>query len=1058
MSNKKRVLKLEKIILSFCIILGWPGLANSQNDWENERVTGLNKEPAHASFNYSENQMESLNGTWNFAYFRNPGDVPDNLNSIKWSSIQVPGTWQMQGFGIPIYTNVTYPFDANPPLIKGINGNPVGIYARTFQVRPDWKDKQIAIHFGSVSSAFYIWVNGEMVGYSEDSWSPAEFNITRYLKEGHNNIQLKVFRWSDGSYLEDQDGWRMSGIFRDVFLVAKPEVNIQDFFVKTPFLGTQDAQLKVEVTLANHSDQEASGCELFVQLKDHGQIIKKLNIELEAIEAGKEKKFILESLVTNPQKWSNEQPYLYDVDIFIKNKSGDILENISSKIGFREVKIADNQLFLNGKSILIKGVNRVEHDPFNGKYISKKRMEEEIKLMKQHNINCVRTAHYPADPYFYQLCDEYGILVIDEANVESHGMKYGNESLAKQGLWEKAHVERFEAVIQRDKNHPSVIIWSYGNEAGNGANMLAMQKKAKEIDPDRPTHYHFSDEPHTAEILGGGIMGRGKKNELSRYQSISDLIFIAESDLDRPFLLNEYAHSMGNAMGNLKEYMDVFEKYPSMIGGCIWDWVDQGITKSVEGNSYGNKIKNPEKANQECHQPDGKYFWAYGGDFGDKPNDANFCLNGLLLPDLTLTPKILEVKKVYQNIAFFEKNLPKGLVEVHNKFIFTNLSHYNFSWEILENGIGVQKGELADLNIMPGKTGLMHIPFNRLTFSSEKEYILTISAHEKLATRWAPAEFEIAWEQFILQPFTFTENVKGANSKISSEKSGNNLIIKSGSTTVDFDLKQGNIRTLSKSNQELIKNGPAVIFWRAPIDNDGGYGNLQKGRLAKAWMQAGLDSLETTVQKISIMNETSEEIRIAVTKTNQAKGKDCGFRIMETYRFTSNGQVELKAEIEPFGNLPYTLPRIGYEIQVPDAFQQFSWYGKGPQYSYSDLKQGAKFGQYSGSIDEQFFNFEVPQENGNKSEVRWLSVTNSKGEGIRVCGSQPLNTSIRKFSVMNMSMASHPFDLNKLPYSILNIDYQMGPLGNESCGTAPLEKYWVKPDKCSFTFILEPAK
>ena len=1051
------MVKLKNVILSICIIMGFPELSNSQNDWENELVTSLNKEPAHASFNYSKNQLESMNGTWNFAYFKNPDDVPDNLDSIKWSSIKVPGTWQMQGFGIPIYTNITYPFDANPPFIKGINGNPVGIYERTFQSRSDWKGKQIIIHFGSVSSAFYIWVNGEKVGYSEDSWSPAEFNITRYIKEGTNNIQLKVFRWSDGSYLEDQDGWRMSGIYRDVSLIIKPEINVRDYFVTTPFSGENNALLHVKVSVANQSIHKALGYKLLLKLKDRGKIIQNSELDLETIEPCAEKEFLLESLITNPQKWSHEYPYLYDLEIQINDNTGKLLECLTSEVGFREIKIVGNQLLLNSKPILIKGVNRVEHDPVNGKYIPRKRMEEEIKIMKQHNINCVRTAHYPADPYFYQLCDEYGIIVIDEANVESHGMKYGDESLAKQKSWEKAHVERYEAVIQRDKNHPSVIIWSYGNEAGNGVNMIAMQKKAKELDPDRPTHYHFSDEPHTADILGGGINGRGKKNEFSRYQSISDLIFIAESGLDRPFLLNEYAHSMGNAMGNLEEYMDVFEKYPTLIGGCIWDWVDQGITKSVEGNTYGNKIDNKGKANQECHQPDGNYFWAYGGDFGDKPNDANFCLNGLLLPDLTLTPKILEVKKVYQNISFAELDLPNGLVEVHNKFNFTNLSNYHFRWAIRENGLAVQRGELLDLNIMPGSKGLLKIPFDASTFNPGKEYILTISAHEKSATKWAPAGYEIAWEQFTLQPWTFAKNVDTAIGNISSKKSGDNLIIKSGLTTIVFDLMQGNIRTISKNNQELIKSGPVVNFWRAPIDNDGGYGRLQKGRLAKVWMQAGLDSLETSIQKISILNETSEEIKIAVAKTSQAKEKDCGFRIIESYRFTSNGQVELKAEIEPFGDLPYTLPRIGYEIHVPETYQQFSWYGKGPQYSYSDLKQGAKLGQYSGSVDDQFFNFEVPQENGNKSDVRWLTVTDSKGQGIRISGNQPLNTSIRKFSVMNLSTACHPFELEKLPYSILNIDYLMGPLGNESCGPAPLQKYLVNPERCSFTFTMEPT-
>lgn len=1045
-----------KNILLTSVFLAVAGLTIAQNDWENELVFRINKESAHATFNYSDDQTESLNGTWKFAYYENPEDVPKDLNPAKWSSIQVPGTWQMQGFGIPIYTNITYPFDANPPFIKGINGNPTGIYERTFQVKPDWKDQQIIIHFGSVSSAFYIWVNGQKVGYSQDSWTPAEFNITSYLKDGENTVKLEVFRWSDGSYLEDQDGWRMSGIFRDVFLIAKHEVNIRDFFVKTPFSGKDDALLQVEVNIVNHSSQSVEGYALFAQLKDRGQIIQKLKLDLDNINSGEEKEFNLEALINQPQKWSDEQPFLYDLEILVKGNSGKNIETQTTKIGFREVRIADNQLLLNGKSVLIKGVNRVEHDPVNGKYIPKQRMEQEIKLMKQHNINCVRTAHFPADPYFYQLCDEYGILVIDEANVESHGMKYGAESLAKHTSWEKAHLDRFVNVIQRDKNHPCVIMWSYGNEAGNGINMEAMQKKAKELDPDRPTHYHFSSEPKSADIFGGGFIRGGKPNEASRYHSISDLIFIAESGLNRPFLLNEYAHSMGNGMGNLKEYMDTFEKYPNLIGGCIWDWVDQGLTKSVKGNSYGNKITNPDEANQECHRPDGNYFWAYGGDFGDQPNDVNFCLNGLLLPDLSVTPKILEVKKVYQNIAFSGKDLSKGLLEVRNKFLFTNLSNYLFAWSLLENGIEIQKGDLSGLTINPGETGLLKVPVDPTKFNPGKEYILTISAREKAETLWAPAGYEIAWEQFIIRPWKFDKNSDSSDGKIRSVKSGNSLIVTSGATTIVFDLKQGKVLSISKDNLELVKDGPSPAFWRAPIDNDGGYGKLQKGKLAKSWMNAGLDSLELSKQKINILKNTSDKIVIEVSKTSQAPGKDCGFRIQETYRFFAGGQVELKAEIDPFGDLPYTLPRIGYEIQVPEAYQQFSWYGKGPQYSYSDMQGGTKFGQYSGSVDDQFFNFEVPQENGNKSDMRWLSVTNSSGQGIKVCGLQPLNTSIRKFSVMNLSTACHPFDLVKLPYSILNVDYRLGPIGNESCGTAPLQEYCLKPEHYTFLFFMMP--
>lgn len=1045
---------LIKTLLSFLILIS-SGIVNAQNDWENELITSINKEPAHATINYSEKQTESLNGTWNFAYFQNPDEIPDNLKQVKWSSIEVPGTWETQGHGTPIYTNITYPFDANPPYIKGINGNPTGVYERSFKLNSEWKEQQIFIHFESVSSAFYIWINGQKVGYSQDSWTPAEFNITPFLKEGQNTLRLQVFRWSDGSYLEDQDGWRMSGIFRDVSLIAKPNVNIRDYFINTPFSGTSDALLNLKVQISNLSEKSASGYKLSAKLKDNDKIISSINLNLTGIEPGTEKEFHLESLISNPEKWSNEHPYLYDLEIVLADNSGSILESINTKTGFREIKVSGNQLLLNGKALLIKGVNRVEHDPINGKYIPRERMEAEIVLMKKYNINAVRTAHYPADPQFYELCDRYGILVIDEANIESHGMRYGDESLAKIPSWEKSHVERYENMIQRDKNHPSVIMWSYGNEAGNGVNMQAMQKRAKQIDASRPTHYHFSDEPQTADVLGGGLFKGGKKNAPGRYLSIADLILVGESGFSKPYLLNEYAHAMGNGMGNLKEYMDVFEKYPGLIGGCIWDWVDQGLTKSVGANIYGNKISEPLKANIECHQPDGSYFWAYGGDFGDKPNDANFCLNGLLLPDLSITPKILEVKKVYQNIGFSEKDLSNGLIDVHNKFIFTNLINYGFTWTLLENGIEIQKGELESLNINPGEIISVKIPYDIRKINAGNEYILGISAREKSETAWAHSGYEIAWEQFNIQPWHFDRAFESESEKIRSERKKDNLIIYSGSTVIIFDEKQGNIQSISKNNQEYLKNGPSPSFWRAPIDNDGGYGELQKGRLAQSWMKSGLDRLETSTQKVSLLKNTSTEITIEVAKKCQAPDMDCGFRILETYRFFGSGKILVSSEIEPFGTLPYTLPRIGYEMQIPKNLQQFSWYGRGAQHSYSDKKQGAKFGQYTGTIDEQFFNFPVPQENGNKSDVRWLSVNNSKNEGLKVSGLQALNASIRKYSVMNLSMASHPYELKELPYSILNIDLLQGPIGNESCGTAPLQEYCVKPLKYSFSFLLE---
>ena len=654
---------MDKKIIPLCIGLSVFIIAGAQNDWENESVTSINKESPHATLNYEDDakNITFLNGEWDFACFENPEQVPLDFGSISWNKIQVPGAWQMQGYGKPIYTNIDYPFDANPPFIDGPNGNPVGLYRKEFTIPESWNGKQLFIHFGSVSSAFYIWINGQKVGYSEDSWTPAEFNITSNIKEGLNRVTLQVYRWSDGSYLEDMDDWRMSGIFRDVYIVAKPPVNIRDYFVTTDFLENDHALFKLEVEIENKSSARIKDYSLGFKISDsNGKTLSEK--EMLIPDEGDENNFDLSFLeeVKSPFKWSHESPYLYDLIITLKNGKKEILESIHSKVGFRVISVQGNLLLLNGNALLIKGVNWVENDPVHGKYVPKERLEKEIKLIKQNNINCVRPAVRPADPYFYSLCDQYGLLVIDEANVESHGMWYDEESLAKNESWQKAHVERIEACIQRDKNHPSVIMWSLGNEAGNGINMVAMSRRAKEIDPSRPVTYHFSDLPDAIDIYSGGLIKKGESHTHARYQLLEDLVMIGESDIDKPFLLNEYAHAMGNGMGNLKEYVDLFEKYPSLAGGCIWVWADQGLTLSVSGNIYGSQIEDEDYSNLECHKPGGKYYWAYGGDFKDTPNSGNFCLNGIVFPDLSSTPKLNEVKKVYQNVEITPIDLSKG--------------------------------------------------------------------------------------------------------------------------------------------------------------------------------------------------------------------------------------------------------------------------------------------------------------------------------------------------------------------------------------------------------------
>ncbi|ANQ52466.1 DUF4981 domain-containing protein [Flammeovirga sp. MY04] len=1005
--------------------------AQDQNDWENELMTQQNKEYPHATLFYDDSPqgVTSLNGTWDFAWYQDVSKVPSGAQPHKWSEIQVPGTWQMQGYGTPIYTNIVYPFDKNPPFISGHNGNSVGIYQRELEV--NYKvDNKYYLRFESVSSAFYLWVNDQKVGYSQDSWSPAEFDVSSYLKEGKNTIRLQVFRWSDGSYLEDQDGWRMSGIFRDVFFVEKPEVHLKDFAVNPLLTDKFDGLFNLTISTNKIAKEYTIGYELKdksgkVVLENREEIKKDVGVEKLKIASTK-----FSGQVNQPHLWSHENPYLYQLEIKLFDNNDKVIDEINTNVGFRSIEISDKQeLLLNGKPIIIKGVNVVEHDPIHGKYIPKERIEKTILLLKQNNINTVRTAHYPASPYFYKLCDEYGILVIDEANVESHGMKYGKESLAKQPSWEKAHVERLEAMMERDKNHPCVIMWSFGNEAGNGVNIVAMQKRAKEIDPTRPTHYHSSEKPVSYDTYGGGIWKNGKPHKFGRYHGINDLIHIAEKGLDKPFLLNEYAHAMGNSMGNLQEYMEVFEKYPAMIGGCIWDWSDQGILKSTDGK-YGSALQNIEEANKACLQPNSNYYWAYGGDFGDTPNDGNFCMNGMMLSDLTPTDKTTEVKKVYQNIAF--EKVEENQFRIINKYHETPLSNFDFTWKLIENGLEVDKGSF-DVNTQASESETITLNFK---LEQGQEYFVQFEAHLKQTSAWAEKGHLVAWEEIKLQGDFVNKNVVSKGKvKIQKSKDTSVLAIETSDGTITLDKEKGEIMSIIKNGKTIVDGQFQLSFFRAYIDND----KIKKFR--NDWDAIDFPNLETKVDNF-VVDKSKNEVNITINKTVKAPESKNEFTTLERITIHGNGKIDFEVTANFEGpNKPMTFPRLGYEIKINKEFDKTQWYGKGPGSSYVDRNHGMLTAVYTQNIDEQFVNYVRPQENGNKSEVRWVKLLGE--QSVTFTGEEYLNYSFRKYTTNQLNDANHPYDLKENNFYILNIDFEQGALGNGSCGPVPMKKYFV---------------
>ena len=1028
----------------------------AQNDWENEQVIGINKEPVHATFfplssvhqafsdGMQSEWVQLLNGTWKFNWVPNVAERPmdfykPGFDASVWKDIPVPSCWQMQGFGTPIYTNITYPFDKNPPKIGGPNGNPVGSYIRSFTVPKNWDDREVFIHFDGVSSAFYIWVNGEKVGYSQGSRTPAEFNLTKYLKDSDNKIAMQVFRWSDGSYLEDQDGWRMSGIFRDVYLYATPKTQIQDFFVTTDLdEDYTDAIISAKINLNNYDNKTFKNGSVEFKLMDiDGNEIKvdgELSKTVSTIKPGESQEIVISGNVSNPLKWSHETPNLYKVAISLKNGKGEVNEVVACNTGFREIEIKNREVLLNGKPILFKGVNKVEHNPVLGKQTTPEWLEKEVLLMKQNNINSIRTAHYPHHPYLYDLCDKYGILLLDEANVESHGMRYGKESLAKDPAWEKAHVQRLRSMIQRDKNHPSVVIWSHGNEAGNGVNFVAMNNEAHRLDPTRPTHYHFAELPITSDIIGGWKRGNGPVWQ-GRYLEVFDLYKYEYSDDTRPFILNEYAHAMGNAMGNLQEYMNAFEEVDGLIGGHIWDWVDQGILQKTE---------------------DGKEWYAYGGDFGDTPNDKNFCLNGIVLPNLGITPKLMEVKRVYQNIGF-KLNDKKGSLTITNKNQYVSLKGVTFFWQILENGNVVKNGSLK-AEVKPGPAENINIPIADFKFKKDKEYLLNISAKLNNKTSWCEAWHEIAFDQFVLKEWDFTPKVLKSHLEMTTTNSDAGVEIRGNDFSFRFDKKSGLISEYKVAGENLIKQGPTLNVWRAPTDNDGSYWpDGTNKRQCKLWLNAGLKDMISHLKGFEMANSDASKTTFVATYEMKNDDKSSGFNYEVKYAVFADGHFSMDTKVQPIGELP-NLPRLGFQLILPNAFNYFEWYGRGPQESYNDRKVGALIGHYAGTVDEQFTNYVVPQENGNKTDVRWAKLTNANGIGLKVAGDIPLETSVHHYSTKALANAVHTYELKKEDKTYWKIDYRQGGLGGNSCGPQPLEKYLLKPLPIEFSLIFEPIK
>jgi beta-galactosidase len=1230
-------------------------------DWENPKIFAINKEAPHATLiPYPDKStallcvrpfsswQRSLNGDWKFHWSPDPQSRPVDFykpafNIDNWKTIPVPGNWQLFGYGIPNYTNATYPFAANPPRVMGEPPawytnytwrNQIGSYRTTFTIPSDWNGRRTFIVFDGVDSAFYLWINGQKVGYSQDSRTPAEFDITPYIKKGANTLAAEVYQYCDGSYLEDQDFYRLSGIYRDVFIYSTPKLHIRDYFVKTD-LDAQytDAQLKLEMQISSFEKGDKA-CVVQAELFDASggkKSVTTIKTQIVTLKSGLNELVSPAVKVTKPALWSAETPNLYTLVITLSDAKGNAIEYLSCKVGFRKVEIKEGQLLVNGKPIYIKGVNRHEFDPDTGHYVRTDSMIKDIQLMKQHNINTVRTCHYPDCPEWYDLCDQYGLYIIDEANIESHGMGYGKESLAKDPNWAEAHMDRTQRMVERDKNHACVIIWSLGNEAGDGPNFVATSQWIKQRDASRPVHYEQAGEKAHTDIV------------CPMYAPIERMVRYASKPQTRPMIQCEYAHAMGNSVGNLQDYWDAIESHKYLQGGSIWDWVDQGLRKKAEpismikdNSGFGNDAKvfgkivdgmegrkavngymalrdtdslnitgkaitleawvKPEpmtwhgpivgkgdtqyalkvggseqllefythdgKARQNVTAPlpadwvgkwhhaagsfdgktlrlyiDGKEvaakewsgeipltgympmigrdsqhlwrnadsperefkgllgpvriynqalsvdklnkldaapdkscvlaldmksgdiqirrpqtdtFWAYGGDWGDYPNDNNFCCNGLIQPDRKIHPHLMEVKKVYQNIKVSAVDLAAGKISIKNKYFFLNTHFTEAMWELAENGNVIQRGSLGSLDIAPQETKEVVIPLAPFQAKLGADYQLKVLFALKENTLWAQKGHVVAWDQFALpQKVGAVEPEKLETiAQVKFEDGEKVITVSSGEFAVVFNKLNGILESWTSKDKVLL-TGLMPNFWRASTDNDTGFDMLKNNGV---WKYAFTKSqIESVVGK----QVSPQVVEVMVKIKLAARGSAQHIR----YLVYGNGDIVVENKADIASGLPFMM-RFGMQAQIPGLYNTMTWYGRGPEESYSDRKTGMAVGLYKENVYEPTYEYIRPQEIGNKTDTRWVSWTDRNGDGLMAVGLPMINTSAWYCTMQDMEIAQHPYELPKRDIMTVNVDYGLtGVGGDTSWGARPHKPYQLEAGKAyEYRFRLSPVK
>ena len=1057
----------KKIVFSLIILASFLNLqtAISQvpDEIQNSEIYGINKLPPRTSIwptssihsatesSYEKSEwITSLNGLWDFHWSPDPYSRPMDFfkvdyNRSNWNQIPVPSTMERQGYGVPLYVNIKYPFKTNPPFVMDEPNssftsfnqrNPVGSYVKSFTLPNDWSNKQIIVHFAGISSAAFIWVNGQKVGYTQGTRLPSEFDITKYVKPGENIVAVEVYKYCDGSYLEDQDYWRLSGIYRDVFLRAVPKTTLWDVYA-APDVNLENNEGKISLHYSTANFEKKTGknysLEVSVNAPDGNPIVQKKSFELSKIIKGFASEIILpEVTLGRIQLWFDERPIQYAVQVVLKHKD-EIIEAYNLPVAFRKIEVSNDLILLNGKPLKIRGVNRHEFSPDQGWVVSEKQMIEELKLMKRGNINFVRTSHYPNDPRWYALCSKFGLMVLDEANIETHELSYHKRVLpGDKPEWKGACVDRMQRMVIRDRQHPSIVMWSFGNEAGFGNTYVEMRKAALARDPEKRL-IQYADMNLVGDVdsqtyppiswlkqhVEGKATRKGERGETSHEHQHG------KYPSGRPFIMNEYAHAMGNSLGNFKDYWDFIYEHDIFAGGFIWDWIDQAL--------WGDPSKGIEG-------------FVYGGDFGDQPNDGNFCVNGIIGADLVPHPHYYEMQKVYQPIYFKLIDSKPLTIEVVNHHITTNTDVYQLTYQIQENGKITAEKMLPSIQLDPMQKTSFEI--SDINFDEKKEVFITLSLSLKEDNLWTTKGHVIAWEQFKLnKPIIKTEETIGTYKQLVVDDNPGEFQIYAQNFELKIEKKSGMISSMSYDGKEIIKNKMKFNFWRALTDNDEGWKVDQK---MSQWKNEAnnlkLESINVNTVQENVLNIFCN---YSFDSTNTLASIN--------YLINGNGNVEMKVEFA----IPETasnIPRIGLQFEIDNDLIHMEWYGRGPHENYVDRKTSAPVGLYASTIDNWVTPYVRPQENGNRSDVRWIKFHDNHEKRIIFSSGSESTLSVSAWPYLQKTLenTNHDFELKNHENLIINIDHsQMGVGGDNSWGLPVMEKYQIKPGIYSYSFTIK---